>query len=384
MPPARRSGARRAGKSDFALVRPHLEEVVRLLREAAPALAPALGLDALRRADGRLPARHGRGRCRRRSSPTTRSSWPGAAAGGGDPGRNPPRCRRPARSPSPCRRRCAGACPSGSARLRPCPAGPFGASVLRRHAHRRPHHHLLRRGRLQQAVLGVLHETGHALYERGLPAAWARQPVGEAAGMAAHESQSLIVEMQACRSDAFLDWLGPRAACGLRRRSGALSAATISRGCWRRVERGFIRVDADELTYPAHVILRFRLERALIGGELAVADLPGAWNEGFRVAARHRPAGRCARLPAGHPLARRRVRLFPQLHAGRDGRGAIDGGGAARRRRASTRRLAAATCRRCSAGCAPRCTARAPCSTSRPCCRTPPASRSIPPTSRRI
>ena len=55
----------------------------------------------------------------------------------------------------------------------------------------------------------MVHETGHALYERGLPAAYARQPVGEAAGMAAHESQSLIVEMQACRSDAFLRFLGP-------------------------------------------------------------------------------------------------------------------------------------------------------------------------------
>ena len=60
-----------------------------------------------------------------------------------------------------------------------------------------------------KALLGVLHESGHALYERGLPQAWARQPVGQAAGMAVHESQSLIIEMQACRSDAFLAFLGP-------------------------------------------------------------------------------------------------------------------------------------------------------------------------------
>jgi carboxypeptidase Taq len=52
---------------------------------------------------------------------------------------------------------------------------------------------------------------------------------------------------------------------------------------WRRVERGFIRVDADEMTYPAHVILRFRLEQALITGDLATRDLPGAWNNGFKV-----------------------------------------------------------------------------------------------------
>ena len=66
-----------------------------------------------------------------------------------------------------------------------------------------------------QAVLAVVHETGHALYERGLPDAWARQPVGEAAGMAAHESQSLIIEMQACRSDAFLGWLSGELQSGI-------------------------------------------------------------------------------------------------------------------------------------------------------------------------
>jgi len=132
-----------------------------------------------------------------------------------------------------------------------------------------------------KALLGVLHETGHALYERGLPEAFARQPVGESAGMAAHESQSLIIEMQACRSDAFLSFLGPE----LHRLYGG-DAAPYAPGnlarLWRRVGRGFIRVDADELTYPAHVILRFRLERAMIEGRLAIADLPGAWAEGLQ------------------------------------------------------------------------------------------------------
>ena len=132
-----------------------------------------------------------------------------------------------------------------------------------------------------QALLGVAHETGHALYERGLPDAWERQPVGEAAGMAAHESQSLLIEVQACRSDAFLSWLGPQLHAAFGGAAEAYDGANLGR-LWRRVARGFIRVDADEMTYPAHVILRFRLERALIGGTLAVADLPGAWNEGFR------------------------------------------------------------------------------------------------------
>ncbi|MXP63425.1 carboxypeptidase M32 [Roseomonas sp. M0104] len=131
-----------------------------------------------------------------------------------------------------------------------------------------------------QALLGVLHETGHALYERGLPPAYAHQPVGEAAGMAAHESQSLIVEMQASRSDPFLRFLGPKLHAAFGGEAAAYAPENLAR-LWRRVERGFIRTEADELTYPAHVILRFRLERALIGGDLAVADLPAAWNDGF-------------------------------------------------------------------------------------------------------
>jgi carboxypeptidase Taq len=131
-----------------------------------------------------------------------------------------------------------------------------------------------------QAVLAVVHETGHALYERGLPPAFDRQPVGEAAGMATHESQSLIVEMQACRSDAFLSWLGPVLHATFGGDAAPYEAANLAR-LWRRVDRSFIRVDADEMTYPAHVMLRFRLEQAMVAGELAVADLPAAWNDGF-------------------------------------------------------------------------------------------------------
>ncbi|MGX9962060.1 carboxypeptidase M32 [Roseomonas sp. F4] len=131
-----------------------------------------------------------------------------------------------------------------------------------------------------KALLGVLHETGHAMYERGLPETFARQPVGEAAGMAAHESQSLIVEMQACRSDAFLQFLGTRLHALAGGDAAPYAAANLAK-LWRRVERGFIRVDADEMTYPAHVILRFKLERALIEDRLQVAELPEAWNAGL-------------------------------------------------------------------------------------------------------
>ena len=136
-----------------------------------------------------------------------------------------------------------------------------------------------------RAIMGVLHETGHALYERGLPSAYARQPVGEAAGMGVHESQSLIIEMQACRGDAYLGWLGTQMQVAF----GGGGYGNLAR-LWRRVGRTLIRVDADEMTYPAHVILRFRLEQALIAGDLAVHDLPGAWADGLHGLLGVRPA----------------------------------------------------------------------------------------------
>jgi carboxypeptidase Taq len=131
------------------------------------------------------------------------------------------------------------------------------------------------------ALMGVLHETGHALYERGLPAEWRHQPVGTARGMSLHESQSLLVEMQACRSRAFAAFAAPLARAAFERAGAAWEADNLYR-LNTRVEPGLIRVDADEVTYPAHVILRYRLERALLAGDLALADLPGAWRDGMR------------------------------------------------------------------------------------------------------
>ena len=141
------------------------------------------------------------------------------------------------------------------------------------------------------------------------PQAWERQPVGEAAGMAAHESQSLIVEMQAGRSDAFLNWLGPELHATFGGDAAPYRPDNLAR-LWRRVQRGFIRVDADEMTYPAHVILRFRLEQALVAGIAGGGGPAGRVERRVPLAARDGAAGRCARLPAGHPLVRRRVRLF--------------------------------------------------------------------------
>jgi carboxypeptidase Taq len=129
-----------------------------------------------------------------------------------------------------------------------------------------------------KALMGVLHETGHALYQRGLPSAWRLQPVGRARGMALHESQSLLLEMQVCRSRAFLCYAAPifRDAFDGNGPSWELDALYERQ---IRVRRGLIRVDADEVTYPAHIIVRYRLERAMLAGDLAPADLPGAWAE---------------------------------------------------------------------------------------------------------
>lgn len=132
-----------------------------------------------------------------------------------------------------------------------------------------------------RALMGVLHETGHALYEAGLPRDWRRQPVGLARGMVLHESQSLLMEMQACRSRAFVDFAAPRMREAFGKSGPAWTADNIHR-VYTRVAPGFIRVDADEVTYPLHIMLRYRLERAILGGDLKLADLPGAWNEGMK------------------------------------------------------------------------------------------------------
>ena len=129
-------------------------------------------------------------------------------------------------------------------------------------------------------LMAVLHETGHALYNAGLPEAWRGQPVGAPRSMALHESQSLLVEMQICRSRAFQGFLAPLLAESF----GVAGAAFAPDNLYRqaiRVARSLIRVDADEVTYPLHIILRYRLEQALLGGDLEVVDLPGAWHDGM-------------------------------------------------------------------------------------------------------
>ena len=127
------------------------------------------------------------------------------------------------------------------------------------------------------ALMGVLHETGHALYEQNLPKDWSHWPLGKARGMAMHESQSLFVEKQLGRNPALWHWALPLVEQHLGER---WSMADILSHV-HHVERGLIRVEADEVTYPLHVILRFELEQDLVAGRLSAADLPEAWHAGM-------------------------------------------------------------------------------------------------------
>lgn len=130
------------------------------------------------------------------------------------------------------------------------------------------------------SLMGVLHETGHALYSQGLPKDWRLQPVGDALGMSIHESQSLLMEMQVCRSEPFLNFAVPIMRETFNGKGPAWETANMIR-LYHTVEPSFIRVDADEVTYPLHVIVRYRLEKAIIAGDLAVKDIPEAWNAMF-------------------------------------------------------------------------------------------------------
>ncbi len=130
-----------------------------------------------------------------------------------------------------------------------------------------------------KALLGVIHETGHARYEQNLPKTWAGLPVGEARSMGVHESQSLFFEMQLARSKEFTQLLAPLARTFLQREQDPAFSDDNLSAFNTRMKRGYIRVDADELTYPAHVILRYEIERALVEGDIDVDDIPALWNE---------------------------------------------------------------------------------------------------------
>jgi len=128
-----------------------------------------------------------------------------------------------------------------------------------------------------QSLMGTIHETGHARFEQNLPRDWLGQPLGNARSYGIHESQSLSFEMQLARSRAFVGLLSPMLAAHFGAQP-AFAADNLHR-LLTRVKPGLIRVDADEVTYPAHVILRYEIERALVEGGIEVDDIPALWDE---------------------------------------------------------------------------------------------------------
>ncbi|HEY7929883.1 MAG TPA: carboxypeptidase M32 [Steroidobacteraceae bacterium] len=137
-------------------------------------------------------------------------------------------------------------------------------------------------------LFGAMHESGHAMYDLGLPQEWRDQPVGRDRGMALEESQALLLEMFVGRSRPFVSYLRPLLEKHFAITGPEWEVDNLYR--WvTRVQRSLIRVDADELTYPLHILLRYELEKKLLSGELAVRDLPQAWNEGMEQRLEVRP-----------------------------------------------------------------------------------------------
>lgn len=127
------------------------------------------------------------------------------------------------------------------------------------------------------ALLATAHETGHASYEGGLPQDWQGLPVGGHRNMCIHESQSLLFEKQILLSRAFMTYMTPQVQSAF-----AHMTSHTADDLWQvatRVKPGFIRVDADEVTYPLHVMLRYEIESDLINGDLEAREIPDCWNE---------------------------------------------------------------------------------------------------------
>ena len=128
------------------------------------------------------------------------------------------------------------------------------------------------------SLFATLHEAGHALYEKGVGEELDRTPLAQGTSSGIHESQSRLFENQVGRSRGYWDAHFAQLQAHFPQQMGMLDAERFYRAI-NKVQPSFIRVEADELTYNMHIILRFELEQALINGELSVDDLPAAWNE---------------------------------------------------------------------------------------------------------
>ncbi|HEY6285429.1 MAG TPA: carboxypeptidase M32 [Ktedonobacteraceae bacterium] len=134
---------------------------------------------------------------------------------------------------------------------------------------------------IQSSVMAAIHEGGHAVYEQGSAPSLARTPLAGGASMGAHESQSRLWENAIGRSEAY--WRGQFAAVrqAFPEQFATVDAAAFARAL-NRVRPSLIRIEADEVTYNLHIIVRYELEKALINGDVAIESLPGLWNAKYR------------------------------------------------------------------------------------------------------
>lgn len=125
-------------------------------------------------------------------------------------------------------------------------------------------------------LMGLIHETGHAIYDNNLPKKHILQPIGQSNGMSLHESQSLFMEMQIARSYSFSKFILPM----LKKEFDLDNSYNINNfyNHLNKVEKGYIRVNADEATYPLHIIMRYQIEKDLIYKKINTSDLPEIWN----------------------------------------------------------------------------------------------------------
>jgi carboxypeptidase Taq len=134
---------------------------------------------------------------------------------------------------------------------------------------------------VNDALGSTMHESGHGIYEQGLPAEHIGTPRGESVSLGIHESQSRMWENQVGRSRSFWNWCQPKLQEFFGSATGRLDVNTVYGGA-NIVRPDFIRVEADEATYNLHIMVRFEIERALMTGDLAPADIPGVWNERYK------------------------------------------------------------------------------------------------------
>lgn len=134
---------------------------------------------------------------------------------------------------------------------------------------------------VSMALFGTMHEAGHAMYEQGIADKYHRTPLGHSISLGIHESQSRMWENLVGRSKPFWTWAYPRLQETFPKQLKKVALETFYAAI-NKVSPSFIRVEADEVTYNLHVMVRFELELALLEGSLKIKDLPEAWNAKYQ------------------------------------------------------------------------------------------------------